>query len=245
MYGFFLSLPIKSEYMKKRRNTMFDFEAVSLPDYSKKEDIVNSVTHALGVPFAIAVITLCTIGCATYNLSALGAFIVYGITMIILYSCSAAYHALNPGFAKKVMRVVDHSVVFLLIAGSITPFSLIAIRSVNNTLGIAVCVISWAVTLIGMLMTFINQEKFKVVQFILYISMGFIILTGAKAVYTSCYEGKMSVVFMVAGGIAYLIGAALYGVGKKVRYFHSIFHIFILLGSVIHFIGFYKYVIHI
>lgn len=223
---------------------MFDFKSVPIPDYSRKEDWVNSITHMIGVPFAIFALVMCIIRCVSLShFGFIPAVIVYGITMIILYASSAAYHGFNPSFPKKVLRVVDHSVIFLLIAGTVTPCSLVAVKAVDLKMGIAICVSEWVLAVLGILFTFMNQEKFKVVQMIMYIAMGWAVVIGLSRVYKFSELGKMSVLFIIGGGIAYTIGAILYGIGKKVKYIHSVFHVFILAGSVLQFVGIYKYML--
>lgn len=223
---------------------MFDFKSVPIPDYSRKEDWVNSITHMIGVPFAIFALVMCITRCVSLShFGFIPAVIVYGITMIILYASSAAYHGFNSSFPKKVLRVVDHSVIFLLIAGTVTPCSLVAVKAVDLKMGIAICVSEWVLAVLGILFTFMNQEKFKVVQMIMYIAMGWAVVIGLSRVYKFSELGKMSVIFILGGGIAYTVGAILYGIGKKVKYIHSVFHIFILAGSVLQFVGIYKYML--
>ncbi len=223
---------------------MFDFKNVPIPDYSRNEDRINSITHMIGVPFAVFALVMCITRCV--NLSNYGfipVVIVYGITMIILYASSAVYHGFSPSFPKRVLRVVDHSVIFLLIAGTVTPFSLIAIKAVSFKMGAAVCIVNWILAVLGIFFTFMNQEKFKVVQMIMYMVMGWSVIISLPRVYKFSEFGKMSVIFILAGGITYTVGAILYGIGKKVKYIHSVFHIFILAGSVLQFVGIYKYML--
>lgn len=223
---------------------MFDFKSVPIPDYSRKEDWVNSITHMIGVPFAVFALVMCITRCVKLaHIGFIPSVIVYGITMIILYASSATYHGFNPSFPKRVLRVVDHSVIFLLIAGTVTPFSLVAIKAVNLKMGIAICASEWILAALGILFTFMNQEKFKVIQMIMYIAMGWAVVIGFACVYKFSELGKMSVIFILGGGIAYTVGAILYGVGKKVKYIHSVFHVFILAGSVLQFVGIYKYML--
>lgn len=223
---------------------MFDFKSVPIPNYSRKEDWVNSVTHMIGVPFAVFALVMCIAKCVRLsNFGFIPSVVTYGITMIILYASSAVYHGFNPSFPKRVLRVVDHSVIFLLIAGTVTPFSLIAIKAVNFKMGMAICIFNWVMAVLGIFFTFMNQEKFKVVQMIMYMTMGWSVIIGLSRVYKFSELGKMSVIFILAGGIIYTVGAVLYGIGKKVKYIHSVFHIFILAGSALQFVGIYKYMI--
>jgi len=205
--------------------------------------MANSITHIIGIPLALTALIMCTLQADRFNRQGIAPVIIYGISMMILYTSSAVYHGFSPSFKKRVLRVVDHSVIFLLIAGTATPFALIAIKAVNPALGIGICIAEWVLAALGVLFTFMDQEKFKIVQMIMYIGMGWAVVWGLKSVYLFNSFGKMCAIFILAGGVAYTVGAIIYGIGKKVKYFHCIFHVFILAGSVLQFIAIYKYML--
>lgn len=215
---------------------------IILPDYSRKEDWVNSATHMAGGVFAIIALLLCiNRAIAAHSLRYLIVSIIYALSMIIVYTISSIYHALRPNKAKKLFRIIDHSAIYLLIAGSITPFSLIAIHSVSPVFGWAVFGIAWAAAASGIIFTCVGFERFKVIQMILYIAIGWAMLFAVKPLKESI--GVPGIILMVAGGIVYTIGAVLYGLGKNRHYIHAIFHVFVLGGSILHFITIYKYIL--
>jgi len=207
-----------------------------LPDYTRGEEIFNMVTHIVGGAFGVAICTLCIIK-AFLNHDAfqvVGAFI-YGFSMIILYTMSSIYHGLKPMTAKKVMQVIDHCSIFILIAGTYTPITLTSLREYNPFLGWTVFGIVWGVSALGITLNAIDLKKYNIFSMICYLIQGWCIVFTGKAALKSI--GTPGFMWLLAGGIAYTVGAVLYAIaGKKtVRYLHSIFHIFVVIGSVLHF----------
>lgn len=217
-------------------------DKVPLIQYGKAEDIVNSVTHAVGAVFGVIVLILCTVRSAKLD-SAMGVVssVIYGVSMILLYFCSALYHGLPAGNAKRFMRIVDHAVIYLLIAGTITPCVLIALRSESNVAGWVMFGVTWGCALLGIILTLIDFEKFKVMEMVLYIAIGWTLLFVVKPLFHAL--STAGVVLVILGGAVYTVGAIIYGFGKKVKYFHALFHIFVLAGSTLHFVAVYWYVL--
>ena len=215
-----------------------------LPDYTRGEEIFNMVSHIVGGGAGIIICALCIIK-SFFNGDAyqiVGAFI-YGFSMIILYTISSVYHGLKSEMAKKVMQVIDHCSVFILISGTYTPIALTSLREYNTVLGWSVFGVVWGVSALGITLNAIDLKKYNVFSIICYLAQGWcIILTGKTAVKAIGTEGFL---WLLAGGIAYTIGAVLYGIaGKKtVRYMHSVFHIFVVLGSVLQFFTILFYVL--
>lgn len=220
-------------------------QEVILPNYSNLEDKINSLTHMAGVPFGVAALVLCLRrSLESGSAWSIAASVIYGISIIVLFSGSAAYHFAKPGKTKKVLRIVDHCMIFLLIAGSVTPYALVAMRPEHPLACWLAISIAWGAALFGITGTSINHEKFKKVQMVLYIGVGWILLLGIKTllqVFGGAYRPGLYLLF--AGGICYTLGAALYGAGKKLQYFHAAFHLFVLAGTVIHFVSVYNYVL--
>ena len=137
-------------------------DKVPLIQYGKAEDIINSVTHAVGAVFGVIVLILCTVRSAKLG-SAMGVVssVIYGVSMILLYFCSALYHGLPAGNAKRFMRIVDHAVIYLLIAGTITPCVLIALRSESNVAGWVMFGVTWGCALLGIILTLIDFENLR------------------------------------------------------------------------------------
>ena len=213
-----------------------------LPTYTKGEEIFNMVSHIVGATLGIIAIVLGVIFASIHgNGYGIAASIVYGITLILLYTMSSIYHGLSPKrYSKKVFQVLDHCSIFLLIAGSYTPFALCIFREYNPIIGWTIFSIIWTMAIIGIIFNSIDIKKYKTFSMICYIAMGWCIIFTANLL--PKLLGTAGLILLVSGGIAYTIGAILYGVGKKKKYMHSIFHMFILLGSILQFFCILLYV---
>ena len=213
-----------------------------LPSYTKGEEIFNMVSHIAGGALGIVATTLCVIFAAlNKNVYGVVGGAIYGATMIILYTFSSIYHGLNKGLtSKKVFQVLDHCSIFLLIAGTYTPIALCTIRSVSVASGWWIFGIIWFAALLGIVLNSIDLKSTKIFSMICYLVMGWCIVFRFDLLLKAM--PKNGIIFLIAGGVAYTIGAALYGIGKKKKYFHSIFHLFILLGSILQFFSILLYV---
>ena len=213
-----------------------------LPKYSKGEEIFNMTSHIVGGALGIVALVLCVVFAAIHhNGYEVVSGAIYGVTMILLYTMSSIYHGLKPErFSKKVFQVLDHCSIFLLIAGSYTPFCLCTFREYNTALGWTIFGIIWAIAILGIVLNSIDIKKYKVFSMICYLGMGWCIIFTANLF--PKLLGVGGTVFLVAGGIIYSLGAILYGLGKKHKWMHSIFHLFILLGSLLQFFCILLYV---
>ena len=212
-----------------------------LPTYTKGEEIFNMVSHIVGGAFGIAATVLCVIFAALHhNVYGVVSGAIYGATMIILYTMSSIYHGLHPNKAKKVFQILDHCTIFLLIAGSYTPFALCTFREHNTALGWTLFGIIWGVAILGIVLNAIDLKKYKKFSMICYLAMGWCIIV--KLPLLISLLGIPGTILLVLGGIAYTVGAVLYGIGKKHKYIHSISHLFIVLGSVLQFFAILLYV---
>lgn len=215
-----------------------------LPTYTKGEEIFNMTSHIVGAVLGIVTTVLCIIKSASHNNTyGVVSSSIYGATMIILYTMSSIYHGLSPkkSTGKKVLQVLDHCTIFLLIAGSYTPVALCAFREYDVMVGWTMFGAVWAAAVLGIILNAIDLEKYKVFSMICYLVMGWIVIF--KANLLPIILGTNGVILLVAGGIAYTIGAILYGLGRKHKYMHSIFHLFIVLGSLLHFFCILFYVV--
>ena len=214
-----------------------------LPTYTKGEEIFNMTSHIVGGSFGIVALVLCIVFSAIHhNGYAVISSAIYGTMMIILYTMSSIYHGLKPERkAKKVFQVLDHCSIFLLIAGSYTPFCLVTFREYNVVLGWTIFGIIWGMAILGITLNAIDIKKYKVFSMICYLGMGWCIIFTAKLL--PKLLGIPGLVLLVSGGIAYTVGAILYGFGKKKKYIHSVFHLFILLGSILQFFCILLYVV--
>lgn len=214
-----------------------------LPTYSKGEEIFNMVSHIVGGAIGIVAIVLCIIVSVKHN-NGYGVVsgIVFGITLVILYTMSSIYHGLSPKLkAKKVFQVIDHCSIFLLIAGSYTPFCLCTLREADPVVGWTIFGIVWGIAILGIVLNAIDIKKFKVFSMICYLVMGWCIIVKLNLLIQTLGTAGFSL--LLAGGIVYTIGAILYGVGKKKKWMHSIFHILCVISTILHLICILLYVI--
>lgn len=214
-----------------------------LPTYTKGEEIFNMTTHIVGGGLGVVALVLCVVFAAIHhNGYGVVSSVIYGVTMILLYTMSSIYHGLKPQTnAKKVFQVLDHCSIFLLIAGTYTPFSLCTIREYNVAFGWGIFGVVWGMAIIGIVLNSIDLKHFKVFSMICYLVMGWCILIKIGAVYNKL--GIVGFSLLLGGGIVYTIGAILYGIGKKKKYMHSIFHLCICIASLLQFLCILLYVI--
>ena len=214
-------------------------EKIDVPKYSLGEEIMSAVTHGVGALLSIAALVLCVVFSASHgNTIGVISSIIYGVTLIILYTMSTLYHSLAVNNAKRVFRIIDHCSIFLLIAGTYTPYTLVALE---KPLGYILFSIVWGIAILGIVLNSINLKKYKVISLIGYLVLGWVIIFAYNPLKDAVDWG--GVLLLIAGGIVYTLGAILYGFGKKVKYFHSIFHIFVLIGSILHFLSILLYVL--
>ncbi|MBE6796704.1 MAG: hemolysin III family protein [Ruminococcaceae bacterium] len=206
-----------------------------LPEYTKGEEIFNTVSHIIGGVLGIVTTVLCVIFAAIHkNVFGIVSGALFGSAMIILYTISSIYHGLRRNLAKKVFQIIDHCSIFILIAGTYTPFALCVLREYNSALGWSVFGLIWALSTLGITLNAIDLKRFNVISMILYLGMGWCIIFTSKAVFN--FIGSTGFILLLSGGVSYTVGAILYGLGRKHRYMHSIFHVFVVLGSLLHFL---------
>ena len=214
-------------------------EKIDVPKYSLGEEIMSAIIHGIGALLAIVAIIICTVISAQHGSTvAVISSIIYGTTLIILYTMSTLYHSLAVNNAKRVFRIIDHCSIFLLIAGTYTPFTLVALE---KPLGYYIFAIVWGIAILGIVLNSIDLKKYKKISLISYVALGWVIIFA----YNPLKEAVdwSGVLLLIAGGVVYTIGAIIYALGKKVKYFHSIFHIFVLAASILHFLSIVLYVI--
>ena len=213
-----------------------------LPDYTRGEEIMNMVTHIVGGGLGILILAVClTKAILAKSILGIVGSAIFGGTMIVLYTMSSVYHGLRGGTSKKVMQIIDHCTIYFLICGTYTPILLSAFVPVYPLLGWGLLAAEWALAILAATLTAIDLKKYNVFSMICYITMGWGIiffLDHAISVLT-----KPGFLLLLSGGIAYTVGAILYGVGSKTRWFHSIFHIFVVLGSVLQALAIILYVL--
>lgn len=213
-----------------------------LPAYSKEEETVNMVTHIIGGTLGLIALALCVVRSAiSGSIPAIIASVIYGLSMIALYTMSSIYHGMRPGFAKKVMQVIDHCTIYLLIAGSYTPVLVCSMIPVYPMVGWGLLIFVWAMALLAAALTAVDLKAYRVFSMACYIGMGWAIIFFIPQLLQ--VMSKEGFALLLAGGIAYTVGAILYGIGKKKPWMHSVFHIFVVLGSLLQFLCIYLHVL--
>ena len=214
-------------------------EKIKIPKYTLGEELLSSISHGVGALLSIAALVLCVFFSALHhNVYAVISSAIYGSTSIILYTMSTLYHSFKVNNAKRIFRIIDHCSIFLLIAGTYTPYALVVLP---KSLGWVIFSIEWACCIIGIILNSIDLEKYKKISIILYLIMGWMIIFSFNKLISSMSIG--GIYLMLVAGILYTVGAIFYGVGKKIKYMHGLFHIFVLLASVCSFFSIFFYVI--
>lgn len=206
-----------------------------LPVYTKGEEIFNMVSHIVGGTLGIAALVLCVIFAAiNRNVFGIVSGAIYGTSLIVLYTMSSIYHGLSSKtMSKKVFQVLDHCSIFFLIAGTYTPITLNPLREHNAFLGWSIFGVIWAAAAIGIVLNSIDIKKYKKISAVCYLLMGWCIIFAWEPTVAALH--KNAIIFLLIGGVCYTVGALIYYFLKKKRYSHSIFHLFVLFGSIFHF----------
>jgi hemolysin III len=226
------SLTVKSEKLREASKM-----APNKKFYTVGEEIGNAVTHGAGMAFSIVFMILLLI--KSFRGDGAGSFwpyLIYSLSALLLYSASTLYHGLRLGSrAKKLFQKFDHMSIYLLIAGTYTPYTLIAI---GGTLGIILCAVLWGCALVGLLLNVFWFGKFKVLHLILYLGLGWIAVFYVPQIISAI--GSTGTILLLAGGVAYSIGIIFY-VLKLFKFTHMIWHLFVLAGTILHFISIFLY----
>lgn len=208
----------------------------TLPTYSRGEELFNTISHVVGAVIGVAILAVSVTYAAIYaDAWAVIGCSIYGAAMVTLYTVSSVYHGLRDGFAKRVLQVIDHCTIYFLIAGTYTPIMLTAMRRYSPAIAWTVFGVEWALSAVAVSLTAIDLKKYKKFSMICYIGMGWCIILAAKP--TIAALSVNGFLWVLAGGIAYTIGAIAYNVGKKVKWMHSVFHLLVIVGSVLQFFG--------
>ena len=210
---------------------------IRLPDYSLGEELFNAISHGLGGLLGTAALVLLAI--RARGALALVSVVLFGAATVLLYTMSCVYHALSPAVrGKRVLRVLDHCNVYLLVLGTYIPVSLLG---VGGAMGWVLFGVVLLFSLLGILFTAIDVDRYQAVSVICHLICGWSILAGIPGLLHSM--GRDGLTWLVLGGVMYSVGAVLYGLGKRKRYRHSLFHVFCLLGTFFHFWAVYTYLL--
>ena len=204
---------------------------------TRGEEIANSITHGVGAALSVAaLVTMIVIAVSRgTNLQVVGCT-VYGISLVLLYLCSTVYHALEKGRAKQVFRILDHSSIYLLIAGTYTPFTLVTLRGV---LGWGLFGVVWAMALSGVVFKCYFTGRLHALSTTVYIVMGWIAVVATRPLFQAL--PLTGFLLVLAGGVFYTSGVVFFA--RDWKYAHMIWHIFVLAGSVCHFLAIFLYVL--
>lgn len=213
------------------------YDKIRLPVYTKTEDRANSISHIIGVGFGIVAMILLLI--KSHDIPHVISSIIFGTAMIILYGSSAIYHWMAPGNPKKFARLVDHAVIFVLITGTSIPLMILDVLPYYKWLAIACISVSAVTAVLGIALTFIDQEKYNTLQMVLYMLLGWMCIFLFIPIYKSDAGWLELFVMLLVGGAVYTLGTIFYAKGRFKKYYHFVFHLFILGGTVIHFLAFY------
>lgn len=217
---------------------------IKLPFYTRGEEICNMVTHIVGGGLGIVALFFCVIkSVLSGSVWSTVSSVVYGASIVLLFTMSSLYHGLVPVKAKKVFRVIDHCTIYLLIAGTYTPIVLVSLRQESPFWAWLVFFVVWVSAIVAITLTAIDMHRFRVFSMVSYLAMGWCILICLRDCIRAVGATGMWLIFI--GGVLYTIGAVIYGIGKKKQapYAHSVFHVFVLFACMLHFAAIYLYVL--
>ena len=211
-----------------------------LPDYTKGEQVFNMTSHIAGGAIGVAALVLCVVRAALHHdpWGVVGGA-VFGASMILLYTMSSVYHGLRPGTGKRVLQVIDHCTIYFLIAGTYTPLLLSAMRPIDPTANWVLFGVVWSLTILATVLTAIDLRRYRAFSMVCYIGIGWAIIFKAPLLIQAV--GWPGFWLILAGGVSYTVGAVLFGLGKKHRYMHSVFHLFVVAGSILHLLAILLY----
>ena len=206
--------------------------------YSKKEELANSLTHGLGTLLGVtALIVLLIFSAMRGTTSHIVSSAIYGSTLIILYGASTLYHAVQSPNAKRILQKIDHSSIFILIAGTYTPFTLVSLR---GAWGWSLLGLIWGLAIIGVILELAPKKRYKKISIALYLSMGWLIIVAIKPMIENVETDGL--LLLLAGGIVYSLGIIFY-IWKSFPFNHAIWHLFVLAGSTLQFFAVFYYVL--
>ncbi len=228
----------KQEQRRIRKEMQIEKLSKMPKAFSTEEEIFNSITHGIGAGLAVAALVLLIVRAVIYapagsTASYVVSWTIFGATLVILYMMSTLYHALTPPRAKYIFKIFDHCAIYLLIAGTYTPFCL---ASLNGVTGWTLFGIIWGLAIIGIIMYSAFANKVRILSLITYIAMGWLIVFAYKPMKEVL--PNISLMFLFAGGLAYTVGVIFYSM-KKVKWMHPVWHLFVLAGSICHFFSVY------
>jgi hemolysin III len=217
-----------------------EFQMNEIKHYSPLEERTNIISHAIGLGFSIVALVLMLVRASLYgNAWHIVSVSIFGASLVTLYAASTFYHSASEPKIRARLRVFDHATIYILIAGTYTPFTLVTL---NGFAGWMIFGVSWAMALTGIILKLFFTGKYDVLSTLMYVFMGWIIVFAISPLISNL--SAQGLFWLFAGGVAYTTGAILYSI-KKIKFNHAIFHMFVLLGSLCHFVSVYWYVLPI
>jgi hemolysin III len=208
------------------------------PRYTVAEEVAHAITHGLGLLLGIAALVLLTVYAALYGTAwHVVSCSVYGVSLVVLYAASTFYHTLPASRAKRVFRVLDHAAIYVLIAGTYTPFTLVNLR---GGWGWALFGVVWGLAAVGVVLEAVARDRLRIVSVALYVGLGWLVALAVKPLLAAVEPG--GVLLLVLGGVAYTGGVGFYA-WRRLPYHHAVWHVFVLAGSLSHFFAVFYYVI--
>lgn len=227
---------MKSNVQKIKKSILEKREKLNLPVYSTFEEILSAISHGIGALLSIVAIVLLIVS-SSLKAKTIVCVTIYSATLFLLYIVSTLYHSLGVNKAKKIFRILDHCSIFILISGTYTPICLLML---NGLVGWLLFSVVWSAAIVGIVFNAIDLKKFSKLSMVCYIAMGWAIIFAIKPLL--CVVNQRQLLFLFLGGIFYTVGAIIYGVGKKIKYMHSLWHVFVLAGSIFHFFMIFDYI---
>lgn len=213
-----------------------------LPFYTHGEEMFNFVSHVVGGGLAVVMMVLCIVFASIHgNPWAIVTASIYGVSLVAVYTISSVYHGLRPEKAKKVLQILDHCTIYFLICGSYLPILLCAVRRESALTAWILFGVILALTAVAVTFTAIDLKRYRALSMVCYIGLGWSIIFATPVAIRAI--PRPGLIWLLAGGIAYTLGAILYGLGKKIRYMHAVFHLFVIVGSVLQFLCIFFYII--
>lgn len=210
-----------------------------MPDYTQGEELFNTASHFAGAALGVVALIWCLV--LAVGPMQIITSIVYSVTMILLYTTSGIYHGLKDSMTKRVFQVLDHCTIYLFIAGTYTIVMLCSVRLENAAMAWTIVGIEWGLAAIAVTLTAIDLKRFQVFSMACYIILGWVGIVAVGPAVRAL--GAVGSILLLAGGLSYTLGSILYMIGKKKHYFHAVFHVLILLGSLLHFVCIVFYVL--
>ena len=211
----------------------------SIKQHLLYEELANSITHGIGIFLGTAALVLLVVFASLYgNAWHIVSCSVYGSSLVLLYTASTLYHSFRRPRVKHVFRIIDHVSIYVLIAGTYTPFTLVPLR---GAWGWSLFGVVWGMALCGIIAKIFFIHRFEILSTLLYLVMGWIVVIAAKPMLQKVpWHG---ILWLAIGGLAYTIGVIFYAIDKKLSYAHAIWHVFVLVGSICHFFAVMFYVV--